>query len=138
MYLKQEQQKYQPRFEYKNNNFLFSLLFIKPTQSHPLSVSLFLSHIAQSQPSSFPFSLSLSRSQPWPKVIHLLYLILPNPHPRQIRERRKQRRLREEVVLVSSLRLISFGFDSFESEVASGLVLTLRFGSEVCDWFFKK
>ena len=33
------------------------------------------------------------------------------------------------------MRLISFGFDSFESEVEGGLVSTLRFGSEVCVWF---
>ena len=33
------------------------------------------------------------------------------------------------------LRLISFGFDSFKSDVTGGLVSTLRFGSEVCVWF---
>ena len=36
------------------------------------------------------------------------------------------------------MRLISFGFDSFEPEVGGGLVSTLRFGSEVCVWFLKK
>ena len=36
------------------------------------------------------------------------------------------------------MRLISFGFDSFESEVGGGLVSTLRFGSEVCVWFHIK
>ena len=34
--------------------------------------------------------------------------------------------------------MISFGFDSFESEVGGGLVSTLRFGSEVCVWFLIK
>ena len=38
---------------------------------------------------------------------------------------------------ISSLRLISFGFDSFESEVGGGLVSTLRFGSKVCVWFLR-
>ena len=36
------------------------------------------------------------------------------------------------------MRLISFGFDSFESEVGGGLVSTLRFGYEVCVWFLRK
>ena len=36
---------------------------------------------------------------------------------------------------MSGLRLISFGFDSFKSEVTGGLVSTLRFGSKVCVWF---
>ena len=36
------------------------------------------------------------------------------------------------------MRLISFGFDSFKSEVGRGLVLTLRFESEVCVWFLRK
>ena len=36
------------------------------------------------------------------------------------------------------MRLISFGFDSFESEVGGGLVSTLRFGFEVCVWFLRK
>ena len=36
------------------------------------------------------------------------------------------------------MRLISFGFDSFESKVEGGLVSTLRFGSEVCVWFLIK
>ena len=39
---------------------------------------------------------------------------------------------------ISCLRLTSFGFDSFESEVGGGLVSTLRFGSEVCVWFLRK
>ena len=34
--------------------------------------------------------------------------------------------------------MISFGFDSFESEVGGGLVSTLRFGFEVCVRFLKK
>ena len=34
--------------------------------------------------------------------------------------------------------MISFGFDSFESEVGGGLVSILRFGSEVCVWFLIK
>ena len=33
------------------------------------------------------------------------------------------------------MKLISFGFDSFESEVEGGLVSTLTFGSEVCVCF---
>ena len=36
--------------------------------------------------------------------------------------------------ILVGLRLILFGFDSFKSEVASGLVLALRFGFEVCVW----
>ena len=36
------------------------------------------------------------------------------------------------------MRLISFGFDSFESEVGGSLVSTLRFGFEVCVWFLRK
>ena len=36
------------------------------------------------------------------------------------------------------MRLISFGFDSFEPEVGGGLVSTLRFRSEVCVWFLRK
>ena len=36
------------------------------------------------------------------------------------------------------MRLISFGFDSFESEVGGSLVSTLRFGFEVCVWFLIK
>ena len=36
---------------------------------------------------------------------------------------------------MSGLRLISFGFDCFKSEVTGGLVSTLRFGSKVCVWF---
>ena len=36
------------------------------------------------------------------------------------------------------MRLISFRFDSFESEVGGGLVSILRFGSEVCVWFLIK
>ena len=36
------------------------------------------------------------------------------------------------------MRLISFGFDSFEPEVGGGLVSTLTFGSEVCVWFLRK
>ena len=36
------------------------------------------------------------------------------------------------------MKLISFGFDSFESEVEGGLVSTLTFGSEVCVWFLRK
>ena len=35
-------------------------------------------------------------------------------------------------------RFISFGFDSFESEVGGGLVSALRFGSEFCVWFLRK
>ena len=42
------------------------------------------------------------------------------------------------MVLLLGLRLNSFGFDSFESEVVGGLVSTLRFGSEVCVWFLRK
>ena len=42
------------------------------------------------------------------------------------------------MVLLSSLRLISFGFDSFEFEVGGGLVSALRFGSEVCVSFLRK
>ena len=40
--------------------------------------------------------------------------------------------------MLSSLRLISFGFYSFEFEVGGGLVSALRFGSEVCVWFLRK
>ena len=36
------------------------------------------------------------------------------------------------------MRLISFGFDSFKFKVGGGLVLALRFGSEVCVWFLIK
>ena len=36
------------------------------------------------------------------------------------------------------MKLISFGFDSFESKVEGGLVSTLTFGSEVCVWFLRK
>ena len=36
------------------------------------------------------------------------------------------------------MRLISFGFDSFEYEVGGGLVSPLRFGSEACIWFLIK
>ena len=39
---------------------------------------------------------------------------------------------------LAGLRLILFGFDSFKFEVASGLVLPLRFGFEVCVWFLRK
>ena len=42
------------------------------------------------------------------------------------------------MVLLSGLRLIPFGFDSFESEVAGDLVSALRFGSEVCVWLLRK
>ena len=34
--------------------------------------------------------------------------------------------------------MISFGFDSFESEVGGGLVSTLRFRSKVCVCFLRK
>ena len=37
--------------------------------------------------------------------------------------------------ILAGLRLIPFEFDSFESEVASGLILALRFGFEVFVWF---
>ena len=37
--------------------------------------------------------------------------------------------------VLAGLRLIIFGFDSFEFEVASGLVLALRFGFKVSVWF---
>ena len=37
--------------------------------------------------------------------------------------------------VLAGLRLILFGFDSFKSEAASGLVLALRFGFEVSVWF---
>ena len=36
------------------------------------------------------------------------------------------------------MKLISFGFDSFESKVEGGLVSTLTFGSKVCVWFLRK
>ena len=36
------------------------------------------------------------------------------------------------------MRLISFGFDSFKFKVGGGLVLALRFRSEVCVWFLIK
>ena len=37
--------------------------------------------------------------------------------------------------VLAGLRLILFRFDNFEFEVASGLVLALRFGFEVSIWF---
>ena len=61
-----------------------------------------------------------------------LSLVLSNPTPQ---EKEESSESEVDSVLVG-LRLIPFGFDSFESKVASGLVLALRFGFEVSIWFF--
>ena len=131
MYLEQEQQKYLSRCFSKekkkkkrkkrktnpnlNTRTTFSFLVF-----HPL---LFIKTHTIPNPHNpiLPVSLFLS---PMSSQIHT-----PGKH-----EKEESGEFEVDSIL-AGLRLIPFGFDSFEFEVASGLVLALRFGFEVFVWF---
>ena len=132
MYLEQEQQKYQPRCfskekkkkkgkkEKKTNPNLNTRTTFSFLVFHPL---LFIKTHTIPNPHNpiLPVSLFLS---PMSSQIHT-----PGKHE-------KEESSESEVdSILAGLRLIPFGFDSFKSEVASGLVLALRFGFEVSVWF---
>ena len=132
MYLEQEQQKYQPRCfskekkkkkgkkEKKTNPNLNTRTTFSFLVFHPL---LFIKTHTIPNPHNPILSVSLFLS-PMSSQIHT-----PGKH-----EKEESSEFEVDSVL-AGLRLISFGFDSFESEVASSLVLALRFGFEVSVWF---
>ena len=120
MFFKRKKEKKKGKKEKKTNPNLNTRTTFSFLVFHPL---LFIKTHTIPNPHNPILSVSLFLS-PMSSQIHT-----PGKH-----EKEESSEFEVDSVL-AGLRLIPFEFDSFESEVASGLVLALRFGFEVSVWF---